>query len=448
MTGNNAVDVDDLVVDFVLESRESLERFEHDTVGLEKDPGSRELANSAFRALHTIKGTGAYFGFARLETVVHLGESVLMVVRDGKATFDAVTASALLGLADVVGVLLDGIAETGEEPQVDTSAVEGDLQHCLSATAVAEAPRQRFGETLIAAGAVSPAEVAWAVALQASGDPRPIGAILLEAGLVDESQIDSVLTLQGRDGQDASVRVGVDVLDELVQLVGELARVRAEVGPRLPAEAEARLGGVAAALRAAVLRTRLEPVERAWSTLPRLVRDLSAESGKQVRLLTEGRGLPMDRALLAAVKSPLTHLVRNAVDHGIEGPLERDAAGKPVQATLRVRAYADGDELVLEVGDDGRGIDVDRVAQTALARGVVSPERLAAMTVEEMQALVFEPGFSTASAVTTVSGRGVGMDVVKTDIEQVGGRVEILSSPGLGCTMRLRLPQASAMAGA
>jgi two-component system chemotaxis sensor kinase CheA len=304
------------------------------------------------------------------------------------------------------------------------------------------APRQRFGETLVAAGAVTPGDVAWAVAQQAGGDPRPIGAILLEAGLVDETQIESVLTLQGRGAPDTSVRVDVAVLDGLVQLVGELARTRDEVVPLLPLGAAARLDGVAQALRTAVLRTRVEPVERAWSSLPRLVRDLAEASGKQVRLLTEGRDTPVDRTLLAAVKDPMTHLVRNAVDHGIECPQERRAAGKPPEATVTVRAYANHDEALVEVSDDGRGIDLDRVRQTAVDRGVVHPDQLAAMTEDEVVALVLRAGFSTAAEVTSVSGRGVGLDVVRNDVEQVGGRVEILNDRGFGCTLRLRLPHA------
>ena len=270
----------------------------------------------------------------------------------------------------------------------------------------------------------------------------PIGAILLEAGLVDETQIESVLTLQGRGGQEASVRVDVDALDRLVQLVGALARTRDEAVPLLPGETADRLDEVTRSLREAVLRTRVEPVERAWSSLPRLVRDLSEASGKRVRLLTEGRGTSIDRTLLAAVKDPMTHLVRNAVDHGIETPRERRAAGKPAEATLTVRARAEAHEVVVEVADDGRGIDVDRVGRTAVDQGLVTPEELSGMGDDEVVALVLRSGLSTAREVTSVSGRGYGLDVVHTDVERVGGRVELVSTPGLGCLVRLRLPHA------
>ena len=176
--------VDELVAEFVLECREDLDGFEQDVVGLERDPDSRALLDSAFRALHTTKGTGAYFGFHRLESVAHLGESVLAALRDGEAAFVPATATALLRLADVARTSLLGIERDGVEPDLDTTGLEADLRECLTVEPPYAAPRQRFGETLVAAGAVTPGDVAWAVTRQTAGDPRPIGAILLEAGLV------------------------------------------------------------------------------------------------------------------------------------------------------------------------------------------------------------------------------------------------------------------------
>ncbi|MGA8210461.1 MAG: ATP-binding protein [Nocardioidaceae bacterium] len=434
-------EIDELVPEFVEESREHLDRFEQDVMGLEAEPASAELANSAFRALHTLKGTSSYFGFATVERVAHLGESVLVSIREGRVAFAPATATALLDVADVLRSLLDGIVEDGQEPSLDTGVVETRLRRCLDEPPTpATPPRQRFGETLVAAGAVSPGNVAWAVSQQVAGDARPIGAILLEAGLVDESQIESVLTLQGRSGHETSVRVGLEVLDELVQLVGELTRTRDEIVPLLPEPARARLDRVAHGLRAAVMRTRVEPIERSWAVLPRLVRDLAHDCGKDVRLVTDGAATSVDRTLLAAVKDPVLHLVRNAVDHGIEPRLERRAAGKPPTATLTLRAYADEHEVVLEVTDDGRGIDRRRVRAVAVERGIVTPSQTAAMTESDIDALVLRPGFSTATTVTNLSGRGVGLDVVRSDVERVGGRVEVHSREGLGCTWRLRLP--------
>ncbi len=436
------IEEQELILEFVVESREDLELFERHIVALEQDPTSRDLADSAFRALHTMKGTCAFFGFDRLEAVSHLGESVLVHHREDTAVFAATTATALLRLADTLRSLLDGIEQSGREPDLDTTDVEAGLRACLVAPAPDTAPRQRFGETLVAAGAVTPAEVAWAVSQQAGGDPRPIGAILLEAGLVDQTQIESVLTLQGRGGPDTTVRVDVEVLDGLVQLVGELARTRDAVVSLVPAELADRLDRVAHALRVSVLRTRVEPVDRSWSSLPRLVRDLAEESGKQVLLRTEGGDTPIDRTLLAAVKDPITHLVRNAVGHGIEVPRQRLSAGKAAEGTLTVRAHSDADEVVIEIADDGRGIDVARVGQTAVARGLLTDAELAAMSVDEVVLLVLRPGFSTAARVTNLSGRGVGLDVVRHDVERVGGRIEILSTPGRGCSLRLHLPHA------
>lgn len=434
------IGLDELVVEFVAEAREDLEAFEQDVLGLEKDPESRALLDSAFRTLHTIKGTGSYFGFHRLEAVAHRGESVLASVRDGEAAFGSRTATAMLRLADVIRTALDAIERDGLEPEFDTAALEAELDGCLAAATADEAPRQRFGETLVAAGVLTPGDIAWAVSQQAAGDSRPIGKILLEAGLVDAGQIESVLTLQGRGGQDSTVRVEVELLDQLVQLVGALARTRDETVGLVPGEVGRRLDEVTRSLQMSVLRTRIESAERVWASLPRVVRDVAESSGKPVRLLTEGGGTVVDRTLLAAIKDPIVHLVRNAIDHGIETPPQRRAAGKPAEATVAVRAVVEGQELLVEVEDDGRGIDPARVVRVALDRGLVSLAEVAAMSEQERVELVMSTGLSTAERITHVSGRGTGMDVVRADVERAGGRVEIVNDPGRGCLVRLRLP--------
>jgi hypothetical protein len=188
------------------------------------------------------------------------------------------------------------------------------------------------------------------------------------------------------------------------------------------------------------MKTRMQAIDHLWSKLPRVVRDLSSSVGKQIRLAMVGRETELDRSLLEAVKDPLTHLVRNAVDHGIEGPAARKAAGKPVEGVLTLRAYHEGGHVIVEVADDGKGMDPDRIAEVAVQRGVITRDQVAHMSRREILNLVFRPGFSTAEKVTNVSGRGVGMDVVKTNIERIGGAVDVDSTLGVGTTWRLRIP--------
>jgi len=248
---------------------------------------------------------------------------------------------------------------------------------------------------------------------------------------------------------DASIRVDVDLLDTLMRLVGELVLTRNqivrqtldqdEVGQDLVRSSQ-RLNLIATELQEGVMKTRMQPIDHLWSKLPRVVRDLGAQCGKQVRLAMAGKETELDRSLLEAVKDPLTHLVRNAVDHGLESPAERTGAGKPAEGLLTLRAYHEGGQVVVEVCDDGAGIDADKVAAKALDKGLRTAVQLAQMAPSDLLQLIFLPGFSTAAAVTNVSGRGVGMDVVKTNIESIGGTIEVESVVGRGTTCRLRIP--------
>ncbi|WP_344516114.1 chemotaxis protein CheA, partial [Dactylosporangium maewongense] len=246
---------------------------------------------------------------------------------------------------------------------------------------------------------------------------------------------------------DQSIRVDVDLLDKLMNLVGELVLTRNQLIRAIGSVADPamtrtgqRLNLITSELQESVMKTRMQAIDHLWSKLPRVVRDLSSTFGKQIRLAQEGKETELDRSLLEAVKDPLTHLVRNAVDHGIETPEERVAAGKNPEGTLTLRAYHEGGHVIVEVRDDGSGIDPDKIARIAVEKGLVSRDQLAAMDRREILALVFRPGFSTAKAVTNVSGRGVGMDVVKTNIERIGGAVDVDSVVGKGTTWRLTIP--------
>jgi two-component system chemotaxis sensor kinase CheA len=325
----------------------------------------------------------------------------------------------------------------------------------------APAPKQPdappLGEVLVQAGATTPDAVEVARMEQDLGDKRPIGSILVDHGSTTPAAVDTALETQTaqRSVVDSSVRVDVELLDSLMRLVGELVLARNQLVSRLDdstghtgdnakdsslARSAQRLSLVTSELQEQVMKTRMQPVDAVWSKMPRVVRDLARTCGRHVRLEMEGRETELDRSVLEAIKDPLTHLVRNAVDHGIEPDEVRTAAGKPAEGVLKLRAYHEAGQVHLEIIDDGAGIDPQKIAAKAVERGIVTQPQLAQMTPREIMHLIFLPGFSLAAKVTNVSGRGVGMDVVKTRIEAIGGSVDVSSKLGLGSIFRLTIP--------
>ena len=433
-------EMDEIVQEFLVESHENLDQLDRDLVDLEQHPGSRDLLASIFRTIHTIKGTSGFLAFGNLEAVTHVGENLLARLRDGRMTMTPATTDVLLQMVDTVRELLAAIEETGTEGAVAvggvvdriTAVLDGDAPEAVveavvepveaPVEAVVEAPVPQAPETVPAPEAVEP----------------PAAPVAPE-GAED--------TVSRRTVADASIRVDVDVLDTLMRLVGELVLTRnqivrqaADVEDQDLVRSSQRLNLIAAELQEGVMKTRMQPIDHLWSKLPRVVRDLGAQCGKQVRLEMFGRETELDRTLLEAVKDPLTHLVRNAVDHGLEAPADRVAAGKAAEGVLTLRAYHEGGQVVVEVCDDGAGIDADRIAAKAVDKGLRTAVQVQAMAPSDLLQLIFAPGFSTAAAVTNVSGRGVGMDVVKTNIESIGGTIEVESSVGRGTTCRLRIP--------
>ncbi|GAT71175.1 chemotaxis protein CheA [Planomonospora sphaerica] len=452
----------DIIQEFLVESHENLDQLDRDLVALEQDPGSREMLSSIFRTIHTIKGTSGFLAFHRLETLTHAGESLLSRLRDGAQRMNPASADALLAMVDTVRTLLGSIEESGGEGDVDVEPVIAMVAACIEDPA---APKPAQASAPAPKAEPRPAEVAEAVesaepAAPVQAPEKPEAAETPAAAEAVES-VEAVPTRAAKGqaaeeptGQnnkrsiaDSSIRVDVDLLDTLMRLVGELVLTRnqivrgvSEISDPALVRTTQRLNLITSELQESVMKTRMQPIDHIWSKLPRVVRDLSGAMGKQVKLAMEGKETELDRSLLEAVKDPLTHLVRNAVDHGIETSAERVAKGKDPQGTLTLRAAHEGGHVVVEIKDDGAGIDVDRVAQTALDRGVVTRDQLSRMDSREIIALVFRPGFSTAKKVTNVSGRGVGMDVVKTNIEQIGGAVDVDSTLGAGTTWRLTIP--------
>ncbi|MFI6075122.1 chemotaxis protein CheW [Actinoplanes sp. NPDC051343] len=474
-------DLGEIVGEFLLESHENLDQIDRDLVDLEQEPNSRDLISRIFRAIHTIKGTSGFLAFSRLEKLAHAGESLLSRLRDGVQPVTPATITVLLVMIDGVRSLLASIEENGTENDVDIESIIVQVHAQMNAdeaapaaagapAATAETPvsveetlvkaarpvpdpvedqRRPLGQMLVEAGAASPSDVGSALQSQIEGDERKLGTILLDEGKAQPAAVSEALQNQApkRSIADSAIRVDVDLLDTLLNMVGELVLARnqlvrgvMETGDATLVRSAQRLGMITSELQEGIMKTRMQPIEHIWSKLPRVIRDLSNGLGKQVQLVMEGKETELDRSLLEAVKDPLTHLVRNAVDHGIEEPDRRAAAGKGPEGTLTLRAYHEGGHVAVEVADDGAGLDVDRIAQKAVEKGLLRAEQIASMDRRDIMAMVFQPGFSTAAKVTNVSGRGVGMDVVKTNIENIGGAVSVDSTPGEGTVWRLTIP--------
>ncbi len=300
-------------------------------------------------------------------------------------------------------------------------------------------------------GVTTPEQIQEALALQHEGDARHIGEILVENGVAKPAAIQEALQGQAEARSSAlsesNIRVDVGLLDKLMNLVGELVLARNQILQFSSTQQDStflnttqRLNLITTELQEGVMKTRMQPIGNIWSKFPRVVRDLATGCGKHIRLEMEGKETELDKTLIEAIKDPLTHLVRNAVDHGVETPDKRVAAGKPAEGRLFLRAFHEGGQVNIEISDDGAGIDVERVKQKALAKSLITLDQASRMNDRELMNLIFLPGLSTAEKVTNVSGRGVGMDVVKTNIEKIGGTVDIQSRPGNGTTLKIKIP--------
>jgi len=398
--------MDDILKEFLVESHEHLDRMESDLVTLEKDPDDAEALARIFRAVHTIKGTCGFFGMPRLEALSHGGENVLTRLLGGEMRFGPAVVDVLLRLVDAIRGILAEIEKSGGEGEPDVADLTAEL-------------------TLFAAeGAIEP------TAVEPAAPAPEIAAAVAAPPAVAQT-----------------VRIDVKVLDSLMNLVGELVLARNQIGEFTATHGETAFTGAASQLsrittelQEAVMQARMEPVGRIWGKFPRVVRDLAGVFGKRVRIEMRGRETELDRTILEAISDPLTHLLRNSLDHGLELPAVRVAAGKPEEGLLLLSAYQEGGYVVVELRDDGAGIDPRKIRREAVTRGVLTAKEAKGLSIQESLDLVFRPGFTTASEVTSVSGRGVGMDVVKSNIERVGGAVDLESRPGLGTTVRIRLP--------
>src|SRR5215218_1079873 len=490
--------MDDLLREFLTETSESLDTVDNQLVRFEQDPSDAKILDNIFRLVHTIKGTCGFLGLPRLEALAHAGETLMGKFRDGMPV-KAEAVTLILSSIDRIKEILAGLEATETEPE----GTDEDLIEKLHAMAegghhaaeahpepapvpvVAAPPVQpvikeiakgtlveqvlerqlrpgevslddlerafRETETEVAPAAPKPAPAP--VAKQAAAAPSPAAAETPAAKEVGKAKPAKKAAVADTDVQEAdkvanqSIRVNVDTLEHLMTMVSELVLTRnqlLEISRRnedtefkVPLQ---RLSNVTAELQEGVMKTRMQPIGNAWQKLPRIVRDLSGELGKQIELEMHGADTELDRQVLDLIKDPLTHMVRNSADHGLETPAERSAAGKPEQGTIRLSAYHEGGHIIICIADNGRGLNTEKIKAKAISSGLVSEADLEKMTEAQIHRFIFAPGFSTAAAVTSVSGRSVGMDVVRTNIDQIGGTIDIKSVAGEGSSVTIKIP--------
>jgi two-component system, chemotaxis family, sensor kinase CheA len=463
---------DDIVKEFLAESHENLDCLDRDLVELEKHPSDREILASIFRTIHTIKGTCGFLGFSKLEAVTHVGENLLARLRDGQLKLNPARTTALLALVDAVREMLASISTTGNEGKRDDQKLLATLTELLapdqqSSISPDESPANQAPLAATGTPSCSPVQevndLGTAVSvlpteeegLEAAHPQHVEDAVGSRAGSTEprsEKQLvpEEAPSQQERSKLDVSqntIRVSVNLLDQLMNLVGELVLARNQILQFTRNNEETnlvttgqRLNLIATELQESVMKTRMQPIGSIWSRFPRTVRDIAVASGKQVRIEMEGQGTELDRTLIEAIKDPMTHLVRNAVDHGIERSEIRASAGKDQQGILRLRAYHEGGQVNIEISDDGAGLDLKKIVEKAVKKGLITGAQSLQLSDRDTANLIFLPGLSTAEKVTNVSGRGVGMDVVKTNIERIGGTVDVQSVPGAGTTVRVKIP--------
>lgn len=416
-----------LIADFVIESREYLEAAEAALLLLDGDPNDVEAINTVFRAFHTIKGTSSFLGLDLITELAHEAESLLSRARDGEIRCTGGYAGLALRAVDVMGTLLDGVkAALAAEPAQSVAGYRMVMQRLKNPAAfrISEVER-RAAWRAFRAGAVA--------ARQAADGDRA-----LERSAAGRS---------ATDGNDATVRVRITTLDRLIEMVGELVIAHAMIAQDPTVRDGANLDlirkisqveKIVRELQGVGLSMRMVPLHTHFQKVARLVRDLASKSGKLVSFVGSGGDTEIDRTLVDILGDPLVHMVRNAVDHGIELPDTREAAGKSQTGVVRLSAYHAGGNVIVELQDDGCGLDRDRIARKAIEKGLIASDE--GMSDSEVFRLIYAPGFTTAEQLTGVSGRGVGMDVVKRNIEGARGRIDIASVPGAGTKFTLRLP--------
>jgi two-component system chemotaxis sensor kinase CheA len=436
--------MDDLLREFVTETNESLDVVDVELVRFEQEPNNAQILANIFRLVHTIKGTCGFIGLPRLETLAHAAEALMGKFRDGApATSEAVTI--ILATIDRIKAILASLDREQREPEGSDADLIAELQRMAEAVSAAPVPAGRTVDTLtgqvlerpLRPGENTLDELERAFRETEVEPPQKTAASPADSAAGEEA---------GRNGSQ-SIRVTVDTLEQLMTMVSELVLTRNQlleiVRRHEDSEFKAplqRLSNVTAELQDGVMKTRMQPIGNAWQKLPRIVRDLCTELGKDIDLEMHGAETELDRQVLDLIKDPLTHMVRNSADHGLEPPEERRAAGKPERGRIRLSAYHEGGFIVIQISDDGRGLDTARIKAKAIAQGLATEAELEKLTEAQVHKFIFQPGFSTASKITSISGRGVGMDVVRNNVDQIGGTIDVKSVAGVGLSFTVKIP--------
>ncbi len=474
--------------EFLIESFDNVEQLERDVITLEREPVTEAMINSIFRCIHTIKGTAGFLGFLRLEKLTHAAENVLGGVRSGQLTYHAGISGALFTTIDLLRKMLAEIESRGCEGDADVTELVNVLTVLNTPEALEESNKAKktkaapAKKSKAAKGTAKttqdndlsqPTDSGVSVGSETTPTATPIAPVTpasttpAKATTVVAAEIAAVSTssspsapssepnaasrgtanAESSSAADSTIRVDVALLDKLMTCVGELVLARNQILQFTNGQVDSelhrtsqRLNLITTELQEGVMKTRMQPIGNVWGKFPRLVRDLATICGKQVRIEMEGKDTELDKTIIEAIKDPLTHLVRNTVDHGIEKPEVRLQRGKPVEGCLTLRAYHEGGQVNIEICDDGGGLNLERIRQKAVERGLLTAEQVSRLADRDVGNLIFLPGFSTAETVSNVSGRGVGMDVVKTNIEKIGGTVDLQSQSGYGTTIKIKIP--------
>ncbi len=476
--------MDDLLSEFLTETNENIAALDVALVTLEQKPNDKEILGNIFRLVHTIKGTCGFLGLPRLEKLAHSAENVLGKFREGLLTVSPASVTLILASIDRIKIILAHIEAEQVEPegndadlitQLNATAEGGTpvvkaavkaVVSAVKATAVA-APEKSAGGFPVARELLDEVEVAMAAGKKAATEadlqaeleadktknsPTPAKDVLARPLSVKPEATSGKEVAGGGDAKESSIsqqsiRVNVDVLEGLMTLVSELVLTRNQLLQMVRGRDDnefsgplQRLSHITTDLQDGVMKTRMQPIGNAWAKLPRIVRDLSVESGKKIDLQMHGADTELDRQVLEMIKDPLTHMVRNSADHGLENPDGRRAVGKPEVGIIKLNAFHEGGHIIIEISDDGRGLNVERIREKAIMNGLATEAELDAMTDQMITQFIFKAGFSTAEKITSVSGRGVGMDVVRTNIEKIGGTVELKTFLGRGTTFTIKIP--------
>jgi two-component system chemotaxis sensor kinase CheA len=436
--------MDDLLREFLTETGEHLDTVDRELVRFEQRPGDQAILRNIFRLVHTIKGTCGFLGLPRLEALAHAAETLMGRLRDGMPmTSEAVTV--ILAAVDRIKQILVEIELQNGEPAGSDADLIARLDQVARREDQGPDSRKPLGSAEASADELERAF------LEAPGYEEDRGPDLATRQAVAPTPSAPGPSDKARPeprGRPQTIRVGVDTVEHLMTIVSELVLTRNQLleigrrdrgadGYKLPLQ---RLSHITAELQDSVMKTRMQPIGSAWSKLPRVLRDLARELGKTIELTMHGAETELDRQLLELIRDPLTHMIRNSADHGIESPAERLALGKPEQGTIRLTASQEGGAITIEISDDGRGLDHAAIARCALAGELVTEAEIARMSEDRIAEFIFRPGFTTARSVTSVSGRGVGMDVVKTNIDMIGGTIAVVSEPGRGTTFTIQVP--------